>query len=317
MVFLTPLAGLVAILVLVPLAAYGLLERRARRVSRNLRLTPPALRTRLGVPVAITAVAALLGVAAAQPVVSGTRTRVGRDDAEVYFLFDTSRSMLAKRSFDAPDRLARAKELAQRLRQSIGDVPVGIASLTDRVLPHLFPTLDSQVFVTTLRDAVGIEQPPPEGTEDLATDYTALASIATNNYFRPQVSKRLLVVFSDGESRSFDELILGQTFRRHQVHVLFVQLWNAREKIYLRKNAPDPGYAPDPESQVSAQRVAAGGSGKVVGEDVASLVSLTKAFLGTGPETKVREQRTRVSLGPFVALAALLPLSFVLLRRNL
>ena len=95
MVFLTPLAGLVAILVLVPLAAYGLLERRARRVSRNLRLTPPALRTRLGVPVAITAVAALLGVAAAQPVVSGTRTRVGRDDAEVYFLFDTSRSMLA------------------------------------------------------------------------------------------------------------------------------------------------------------------------------------------------------------------------------
>ena len=40
-------------------------------------------------------------------------------------------------------------------------------------------------------------------------------------------------------------------------------------------------------------------------------------FLGTGPETKVREQRTRVSLGPFVALAALLPLSFVLLRRNL
>jgi len=47
MVFLTPLAGLVAILVLVPLAAYGLLERRARRVSRNLRLTPPALRKRL------------------------------------------------------------------------------------------------------------------------------------------------------------------------------------------------------------------------------------------------------------------------------
>src|SRR5207302_999525 len=116
-----------------------------------------------------------------------------------------------------------------------------------------------QVFVPTLRDALGIEQPPPAGTEDLATDYTALASIATNNYFRPQVSKRLLVVFSDGESRSFDELILGQTFRRHQVHVLFVQLWNLREKIYLRKNAPDPGYAPDPESQVSAQRVAAGG----------------------------------------------------------
>ena len=180
MALLTPLASLVAVAVLVPLAAYALLERRARRVSRNLRLTPPPLRSRLGVPVAITAVAAFVGVAAAQPVVSGTRTRVGRGDAEVYFLFDASRSMLAKRSFGSPDRLARAKQLALGLRQSIGDVPVGIASLTDRTLPHLFPTLDAQVFVTTLRDSIAIERPPPAGTEDLATDFNSLGNIAAN-----------------------------------------------------------------------------------------------------------------------------------------
>ena len=101
------------------------------------------------------------------------------------------------------------------------------------------------------------------------------------------------------------------------VHVLFVHLWNAHEKIYLRKNAPDPGYGPDPQSRVDAQRVATAGQGKVTGEDAASLASEAKAFLGSGPETKLREQRTRVSLGPYVALAALLPLSFVLLRRNL
>jgi hypothetical protein len=46
------------------------------------------------------------------------------------------------------------------------------------------------------------------------------------------------------------------------------------------------------------------------------LISQTKAFLGTGPHTTIREQRTRISLGPFVALMALLPLGFVLLRRN-
>jgi hypothetical protein len=38
--------------------------------------------------------------------------------------------------------------------------------------------------------------------------------------------------------------------------------------------------------------------------------------LGSGPATTSREQRTRVSLAPYVALSALLPLSFVLYRRN-
>jgi len=54
----------------------------------------------------------------------------------------------------------------------------------------------------------------------------------------------------------------------------------------------------------------------VLGEDPGQLVSQTKALLGSGPHTEVREQRTRVSLGPYVALMALLPLGFVLLRRN-
>jgi hypothetical protein len=46
------------------------------------------------------------------------------------------------------------------------------------------------------------------------------------------------------------------------------------------------------------------------------LISQTKAFVGTGPHTTLREQHTRISLGPYVALMALLPLGFVLLRRN-
>jgi hypothetical protein len=41
-----------------------------------------------------------------------------------------------------------------------------------------------------------------------------------------------------------------------------------------------------------------------------------KGYIGSGPHTTIREQRTRVSLGPYVALMALLPLGFVLLRRN-
>jgi hypothetical protein len=317
MAFLTPTAALVALAVVIPLAAHALLERRARRVSRHLTLTPPPFRSRLGVPLAIVAVAGLLGLAAAQPVLSGTRAQVGRNDAEVYLLFDISRSMLAKAESGAPDRLTRAKRLGQQLRTRLGDVPFGIASLTDRMLPHLFPTLDATLFVSTLRDAVGVERPPPAGQGPLATDFNALGNIGPYNYFRPQTEKRLLVVFSDGESKPFDDVVLRSQLRQHRVHVLFVHVWNSRERIFLRRNQPDPAYRPDPDSSREAGRVADAGGGEVLGEDIGALTSAAKNVLGTGPATKLREQRTRVSLAPFVALAALVPLGFVLLRRNL
>jgi len=317
MSFLSPLAALVAVAVVLPLAAHALLELRARRVSRRLGLEPPALRSRLGIPGAIAVVAGMLGIAAAQPVISGTRTHTGRADAQVYVLFDASRSMLARASADAPTRFEREKTLALRLRHAVPDVPVGIASLTDRVLPHLFPTLESDVFESTLGDSLGIERPPPAGTGDLATDFNSIGTVGTNNYYRPNVHKRLLVVFSDGESRFFDDAQIQKDLEKGNVHVLFVHLWDANEKIYQPGGRVDPGYRPDSQAPSEARRLAKAGGGEVLGEDPGVLISRAKAFLGSGAQTKVREQRTRVSLGPFVALAALLPLGFVLLRRNL
>jgi hypothetical protein len=317
MTFLTPVASLIVLLVVVPLAAYALLERRARRISQRLSLTPPSLRSRPGIPLAIAAVAALLAFAAAQPVVAGTQKRVGRSDAEVFLLFDTSRSMLAKPDFGSPDRLTRAKDLALRIRQSLADIPVGIASLTDRALPHLFPTLDPQVFASVLDESIGIERPPPTGTEQLATDFGEFGSVAANGYFRSSVTKRLLIIFSDGESRFFDQTELARKLRDNHVRVFFVHLWDAHDKIFLTSKAQDPGYRPDPASVAAAARVAAAGEGQVFHDgDGAAVAAAAKAVLGSGPATTSREQRTRVSLAPYVALSALLPLSFVLYRRN-
>ena len=316
MTFLSPLGALVALAVVLPLGAYALLELRSRRVSERIGLTLPPLSSRLGIPGALAVVAAFLGIAAAQPVISGTRSHSGRSDAQVYVMFDVSRSMLARSSAGAPDRLQRAKQLALKLRRGIPDVPFGITSLTDRVLPHLFPTLDPNVFESVLRDAIGIERPPPSGTGDLATDYNTLGDTGTNNYYGADVGKRVLVVFSDGESKYFDDVTLKKDWEKGNVHVLFVHVWNADEKIYLARNNVDPGYRPDPESNQAAKRIATAGGGEVLGEDPGRIVSQTKAFLGSGPHTEIREQRTRISLGPYVALMALLPLGFVLLRRN-
>jgi hypothetical protein len=314
--FLSPLAALVALAVVLPLGAYALLELRSRRVSDRIGLRLPPIRSRIGIPAALAFLAAFLGIAAAQPVISGTRSHTGRSDAQVYVLFDVSRSMLARSSAGAPDRLQRAKQLAESLRHGVPDVPFGVASLTDRVLPHLFPTLDPNVFSSVLRDAIGIERPPPSGTDDLATDLSTLGDVGTNNYFGAGVDKRVLVVFSDGESKYFDDALLKKDFQKGDVRVLFVHLWAPDEKIYLQRNNPDPGYRPDPQSNQEAQRLAAAGGGAVLGDDKGALISDVKGYIGSGPHTTIREQRTRVSLGPYVALMALLPLGFVLLRRN-
>ena len=75
-VFLTPLGGLAAFALLLPIGAVLLRERRDGRLRRALRLSPPARRV---VPaLAGAAVVACLAAAAAQPAISATRRQNGR-----------------------------------------------------------------------------------------------------------------------------------------------------------------------------------------------------------------------------------------------
>jgi hypothetical protein len=74
--FLTPAAGLVAFAAILPLVAFVRTERRAERVRSLLRLAAPGGSPRLTVA-AIVAVALLVGIAAAQPVIEDWDDRPG------------------------------------------------------------------------------------------------------------------------------------------------------------------------------------------------------------------------------------------------
>ena len=87
--------------------------------------------------------------------------------------------MLASSSPDDPTRLERARGAALELRTTIPQVPAGLAGLTDRALPYLFPTLDMRTFASTLREAVEIESPPPQQVARVATSFDALAALGT------------------------------------------------------------------------------------------------------------------------------------------
>jgi hypothetical protein len=319
MSFLTPLGALVALLVVLPLAAFVLGERRRREVTALLRLRQPARAVRLAPALAVVVVAALLGVAATQPTLVRRSQEHMRTDAEAWFVMDTSLSMKAASSPGAPTRFERAQELAIRLRRALGDVPVGIASITDRALPHLFPTADVDSFDVTVHKAIGIERPPPsDGFSVRITTLGSIARIASDNFFGPSARKRLLVVFTDGETKPFADASLSTVFREPPgVRSVFVRIWGAHERVWNGRR-PDPLYRPDPTSARNVQSLAATSGGTAVdARHFDAAVSAARRALGHGPTKVLSEEQRRLQLAPYLAGFAFLPLGFLLFRRNL
>jgi len=315
--FLTPLAALATLLAAIPLAAWLVLARRDDAARRALSLPRPLRSSRLGPAIAIVATGALIGVAAAQPVVQHTRALHQRTDAEAYAVFDNSLSMAAAPAPRAPDRLERAKAFARALRPRLSSIPIGVASFTDRVLPHLFPTVDEAAFGGVVERAVGADRPPPQHFygDGRATSLTALEQFETAAYFQPTVRNRLLIVLTDGESQPVTPALQTALRKTPPIHVVFVHVWNADDRIYPSTVA-DPNYRPDPQSEALLERTATSLGGKVVSEkNVSGAAAAARAALGSGPVKTVHDT-ARIALMPYVTVAAFLPLAFLLWRRN-
>lgn len=316
--FLTPLGALFGLAALVPLAVFRNRDRRSRRIREVLRLDEPSRRSRLWASAAIVAVCGLVALAAAQPVVATNRVLEERTDAQVFIVLDTSRSMLASSEPKAPTRFDRSRVLAQELAERLPEVPVGIASLTDRLLPHLFPTTDRRVLAATMQKTLNIESPGPSTFYSArATTYDTLKAAPTLNYFPPAVKKRVLVVFTDGETRPLEEDLAAAYRRKPKVETIFVRLWARDERIYLT-GVPEVGYEPDSSSEATLARIATLVSGRVVEEAAAGgLAKDVTNLIGSGPTIDREHEGRRRALMPWITLAAILPLAFVLLRRNL
>lgn len=315
--FTTPLGALVALVGLVPLGVILAERGRLRRVCAQLGLRPPDERGTLSVVLALAALVALLAVAAAQPVVAKRSTEKGRADAEAFFVFDTSRSMGARSAAGSPTRLDRARSDAKALRARLQDLPVGVASLTDRVLPHLFPSMSQNDFNATLDESLAIDRPTSSLAygDALGTKLGALSDLVAGRYFDSPSQRRIVVVFTDGETLPQDLSALPTLLRQGNIEVFFVQYWNREERIYDGEGRLDPAYAPDPAlteplttlARVLSTRVYQPGQ---TGEVAAAV----RDAIGDGPmTTRGRELSTRL-LTPWIVLLAFVPLAYLLGR---
>jgi hypothetical protein len=309
MTFLTPLAALVALAALLPLAAAVLGRGRVAAVRRTLGLRPPAARSGLVGPALAAAGIVLLGVAAAQPVLERRASERVRKDVQALFVIDTSRSMAASATPASPTRLDRAIEAAVQLRASIPQVPSGIATLTDRVLPNLLPVPDPAGFDGVARRAVAIESPPPRDQSVRATTYAALAEIASGNYFEPAASRRIVVLLTDGESNPVDgSTIAGALPAAKGYRLVAIRFWAGNEAVYGGDGKPEAAYRPDPSGLAVLDGLAAALSGGSFTEGRLGAASSTlRSLAGQGPTVRARgASQSRMALAPFVVAAALL-----------
>ncbi|HZQ90148.1 MAG TPA: vWA domain-containing protein [Gaiellaceae bacterium] len=315
--FLTPGDAVFVLAAAVPLAALVVTERRSRRIRDLLGLKGSGRRAIVQAALALVLLPALVAIAAAQPVVVRQQSVKERGDAQAFIVFDTSDSMRASSGPLAPTRLARSKKIALRLQHALGDVPVGIATMTDRVLPDLMPTTDPALFDRTLAQSVGIDEPPPsqQYQHNRATNLQALVPVVNSHFFSEAAKRRLLVVFTDGEaSRDLQLYALGMG---RQMRPVFVHMWATGERIY-RHGKPDPFYVADPSSADLLKRAADLSNGKVFDESqVGPLLSWAKHLVGHGSTKAHVNAYARIALAPWFALAGVFPLGFLFYRRNL
>jgi hypothetical protein len=317
---LTPAGALVALAVIVPLALLVVATRRGEQARRAIGLAPVAAGGIAASAVALALVCALVALAATQPVL---RSRDGvrvRTDAVLWIVVDTSRSMLAAAGPRAESRIARARRTAIRLRAALADVPVGIASLSDRVLPHLFPSPDPDAFARTLERTIRPGHPPPIGSGQVSTNLTSLGSMPLLNYFDPGVRIRAVAVLTDAESDGLDVAELGRSFRRSpRTGLVLVRVGTARERVFDDEGRVEPSYEPIAEAPRIARLAAASAGGRAFTEgDVEAAARTLRAHFGDDGPTEARRRggRTR-PLAAWVLAVAAAPLVWLLRRRNL
>jgi hypothetical protein len=315
--FLTPSAAVIGLAVAVPVLALAFAQVRAHVARAMLRLPVPP--TRLWPSVAaIVALSALVAAGAAQPVLERERGSTVRTDAEAFVVFDTTRSMAAARSPGGDTRFERAVALAKRLRAAMPELRFGIATLTDRVLPHLFPTSRAAAFHSTLDEAIGVERPGSvQRGNALGTNLAALVVVPRTAFFSPESKRRVLIVLTDAETRPFDPNELRIEFRRSPIATALVRVGNEGERVFTKDGAADPRYRPPAGVSAEMATFAAATRARTFDEgEFGALHDFVRRSVGSGgPRTRAKE----VDPTPLAAWAfgfAFLPLAFLLWRRN-
>jgi hypothetical protein len=308
--FATPWYAFLGLVGLLPLGVAWQRLRAGDALRAELALAAPSGLRRLVRPLALAALFALLGAAAAQPAVRSQKEHAARSDAELFVVIDNSRSMLASTGPNGASRAARAVAFTRRLHAALPDVAIGIGSLTNRVLPYVFATTQDDAIRLVLSKSYGIERPPPEVTigAEIST-FDALEDVAQQEYFPRSVRKRVLVVLSDAETLPFRSRIVLSDLHLAHIAPIVVRFWRPDERVY-RPDGTLERYLPNAPDELTRLRAA----GWVAFDEgsLAQVLDTVVRTVGHGPISHVALERLDQPIAPYLALLALAPLLVLL-----
>ncbi len=339
-----------AIVAALPVAAGVAVVVRSRGAARTLGLTPAPLARAL-VPLAAAGLACVAGAAAAaQPVLETIEVRKQRTASEVVFVVDVSRSMRAASGAEGPTRLDRARTVVRSLRASVEDVPAGLAGLTDRALPYVFPTGDQRAFDDVLARSVAPDAPPPiTSLSIVATSFEPLATLGRDGFFSPGARFRTCVLVTDGEARtggdepegegdggltpaspslapdasppsaapSVDPAVTGGALSsRDGCRLVAVRVGSEADRIYGPSAVVEAQYRPDAAAASTLERFAeAAGGSAFTEDDVDEASDALREAAEQGPVADATRRASSRALAPYLAgLAALLAVVTALSR---
>jgi len=317
-VFLTPRAALVGLAFLVPLVAVGLRQRSGARVRDTLRLAAPGRASRLARPLALVALGVLVAATAAHPAIRDSASTPVRSDAELYLTFDVSRSMLAAAAPGKVVRLERERALGRAVHAALPGVPTGVATLTNRMMPLIFPTGDARSVSAVIDHSLRIMQPRPVAyTTARESSLATLSLAADRSYFDPTAKKRLLVVFGDLDSDFFSLTGTLRLLRKQGIEPFLVRVAQPGEQVFTPSGRP---YAYVPASTVTVAALRNAGWHAYEEDERVRLISELRSTLGSGPMGSSGVVLSERDLAPLLALGALAlaaALAFPALRAGL
>lgn len=266
---------------------------------------------------AIGVFALFVAIGAAQPVLERERTRAVRSDAEAFFVFDTTRSMKASSSVGSETRFERARRMGREMRVVLRDLRVGVASLTDRVLPHLFPTANDQSFLLTLDKTLGIERPASvQRGNGLGSSLQAFSGLPEQGFFADGARRGLLIVFTDAESRPFNTALLRDAYRGSGIQAILIRFGSSSERVY-DDGVADQRYRPEDGAEQNAESFVDATGGEAFDEnDMDSAIEAARRAAGTGGARAELKAIEPTPLASYAFAAAFVPLVFLLWRRN-
>ena len=303
LVFLTPAGGFVGLAFLVTLGASLVRARSERRAREVLRLARPTRGRRLARPLALGVLAALVAATAAQPAIKTSSSTPMRSDAEVYLTFDVTRSMLARATPTGTDRLDRSRALGLEIHNGLLDFPTGVATLTNRMMPLLFPTGDARGVTAVLNRSLRILQPQPARlTAARATQVGVLTLAADRSYFNPQAKRRALVVFTDLDTDYFSLTGTLQLLREHHIEPFVVRVAKPGEAVFNRDGRP---LTYRPNSTVAVGALRRSGWHAFEETEAPRAISEIRDYLGVGPVTPNGLVESQHNLAVYLAVAVL------------